>query len=649
VAAIGRVEAATKYPPEVYGKSHRSQVLTTAALGYAARGWPVLPCNEDKEPLIKDWPSRATTNQHQIRAWWERWPNANVAIVTGGRSGILALDVDNPASLDALEAEHGPLPATRKHGTGSGGVHHLFHYPVGTDVRNSASKIATGLDVRGERGYIIAPPSRTTRPYALLDDLPLANAPAWLLEKLRSPHKGASGSAGIAPRPSTTTDLDGPPIPEGTRNDTLASIAGRLHNGTRHLDTLAGELQDINAARCAPPLPDVEVWRIAASIYGTSPCSPSTTATPEALEALAKVEAALWTAPWPGMGGRSERDTLIAAIKRGRLHGKLTPAGVRISLDYGTLALEAGVSKRALLDYWRGGKRKLGIISRLKRGGWLRSDNAERKAREAGAFIISVPRAQFHHSTSGGEYLKNPRYACGETLRAPRLRWGYPGIKRLGKTRGAVIDTLEAAGSSLTLEVLADALHHKRPRDMRRRVIPALERHGMVECVGDRVRLTTGYLDALERRREATGEIAAETRDRERNKRKTLERRERLAGRDTRIPVSDAERAAVEELREIAESEGMRRSWRAQRRAMRDAQGAPAGEIAELESAPEPEPEIVEALAEFLRHNPHRTTESPSWLAVAVWAHMDLPVKPAPNQVESAMLEIPKRREGVAA
>jgi len=150
------------------------------------------------------------------------------------------------------------------------------------------------------------------------------------------------------------------------------------------------------------------------------------------------------------------------------------------------------------------------------------------------------------------------------------LRWGYPGIKRLGKTRGAVLDVLQASGGTLTIGDLANALHHKRPRDLRRRLLPPLEQKNMVECSGDTVSLTPDYLEALERRREATGEIAAETRDRERNKRKSAERRERLAGRDAQIAPSDAERAAVEELRVIAESERARRSARAQRRAMRD-------------------------------------------------------------------------------
>ena len=142
------------------------------------------------------------------------------------------------------------------------------------------------------------------------------------------------------------------------------------------------------------------------------------------------------------------------------------------------LAVEAGVSKKTLT-------RKGGVLAQLKAEGVIRSDNAGRRATEAGAFILLTPlRAKGTHSPSETEHLKNPEVTCGYPLRAPRLRWGYPGIKRLGKTRGAVLDVLEAAGGALPLETLYARLHPDkdpgdrrrwRPRDMRRRVLTPLE------------------------------------------------------------------------------------------------------------------------------------------------------------------------------
>jgi hypothetical protein len=133
-----------------------------AALKYAENGWPVFPCGIDKKPLVAGGFKSATTDLAQIVAWWTQWPDASIGCPTGSMSGFWVFDVDTPngpASLEALEAEHGPLPATREQRTGSGGRHLFFKWIEGREVRNSASKLGPGLDVRGEGGYVILPPS----------------------------------------------------------------------------------------------------------------------------------------------------------------------------------------------------------------------------------------------------------------------------------------------------------------------------------------------------------------------------------------------------------------------------------------------------------------------------------------------------------
>ncbi|THJ23657.1 bifunctional DNA primase/polymerase, partial [Candidatus Frankia alpina] len=106
--------------------------LRRAAWYYAGLGWPVIPiappdaavARPGKQPLVRDWPAAASTSPQQIQAWWERWPDANVGIVTGRRSGlgILDLDVDKggTASLAAVESRVGCLPGTVTVMTGSG-------------------------------------------------------------------------------------------------------------------------------------------------------------------------------------------------------------------------------------------------------------------------------------------------------------------------------------------------------------------------------------------------------------------------------------------------------------------------------------------------------------------------------------------------
>jgi len=155
--------------------------LKKAALAYADRGWPVFPVhsplpsgngctckkgsnckNIGKHPRTKSGFKDATTDPTQIERWWRRWPDANIGIPTGKVSGLFVLDVDRKhGGLDSFEklvALHG-RPKTLYSRTGSGGLHGVFRYPKNQEIRN-ATGILPGLDIRGEGGYILVPPSR---------------------------------------------------------------------------------------------------------------------------------------------------------------------------------------------------------------------------------------------------------------------------------------------------------------------------------------------------------------------------------------------------------------------------------------------------------------------------------------------------------
>lgn len=113
----------------------------------------------------------------------------NVGILTGEPSGIFVLDVDPKGggveSMKALRAQHGPLPQTFTVQTGTGGWHFYFQIPD-FGVRNSASKIANGVDVRGDGGMVVGPGSVSwAGPYNIVNNVPVAPAPDWLLETLR--------------------------------------------------------------------------------------------------------------------------------------------------------------------------------------------------------------------------------------------------------------------------------------------------------------------------------------------------------------------------------------------------------------------------------------------------------------------------------
>ena len=171
----------------------RRELLIEAAIFYAGLGWPVLPLrSSDKRPLgtlvphgLKD----ATTDLSLLTRWWTDQPDANLGIRTGREAGIVALDIDprhgGDSSLAQLQGSFGDLPCTATSLTGGGGRHLLLRHP-GLQIPNGVHKLGSGVDVRGEGGYIVAPPSLHPsgcryrwefRPEAV----PPAPIPAWLL------------------------------------------------------------------------------------------------------------------------------------------------------------------------------------------------------------------------------------------------------------------------------------------------------------------------------------------------------------------------------------------------------------------------------------------------------------------------------------
>lgn len=141
----------------------------SAALALAAKGIPVFPCVANaKNPLTARGLHDASTDPDVVNAWAQRWPQANLAIPTGNRSGLVAIDIDRKggvdglATLTAIEIDLGQLPTTLTAATPSGGEHRFFVVPS-TEIRNSAGKLAgynaPGFDVRGEGGYVLVAPS----------------------------------------------------------------------------------------------------------------------------------------------------------------------------------------------------------------------------------------------------------------------------------------------------------------------------------------------------------------------------------------------------------------------------------------------------------------------------------------------------------
>lgn len=207
----------------------------------------------------------ASKNPEKIELWFANNPH-NIGIATGAVSGIVALDIDprhdGDETLRQLEDRHGALPFTWRFLTGGGGEHILFRHP-GTRIANSASSLGRGIDVRGDGGYIVAPPSMHIcgRNYAISvdhgpDEAPLADPPGWLLERLvKSKQNTTSGKPGRRDWRQHAIDVYG----EGQRNDAVARLTGHLLRARVDPRVCLTLVIAWNRLHCLPPLDDDEV------------------------------------------------------------------------------------------------------------------------------------------------------------------------------------------------------------------------------------------------------------------------------------------------------------------------------------------------------------------------------------------------------
>ncbi len=168
--------------------------LPGAALWYASRGIPVFPCRpRAKEPLTDHGFHDASADFEQVRAWWRRWPQANIGIPTGEPSGWLVVDIDprhgGDRTIEELIERHGRWPDTAEALTGGGGRHVIFRHESGL----KCGEIAEGIDLKTTGGYIIASPSvHPSGGRYCWDGLDgaealarLVHAPGWLLRIAR--------------------------------------------------------------------------------------------------------------------------------------------------------------------------------------------------------------------------------------------------------------------------------------------------------------------------------------------------------------------------------------------------------------------------------------------------------------------------------
>jgi len=262
-----------------------SNIKLKAALKYQSMGLSVIPVKANKKPYIKWEPYQSSAaDEKQIRSWWSKWPGANIGLVTGKVSNIIALDADSQEGHDAVfefipETLEFPIAKTPR------GYHNYFAYQPG--LRSGPSNLKD-CDIKTDGGYIIAPPSKNGegQDYAWLEGLKItdvspANMPDFLFQTLQNGHAHHEGAhtraynkermhsstqgetnakhfSGETKQSETFRNKRNIGFEEGFRDETLFHIASCLNRGGMDADN-AREILCFIGAHCSPPFPDKEI------------------------------------------------------------------------------------------------------------------------------------------------------------------------------------------------------------------------------------------------------------------------------------------------------------------------------------------------------------------------------------------------------
>jgi hypothetical protein len=259
--------------------------MLAAALWYPEHlRWPIFPlhgivkgkctCSDPeckspgKHPLTPHGCKDATLDSTIVRAWWTKWPFANIGLATGKQSGVDVLDADprhyGNETLWTLEQQYGELPTTVMGISGSLGPHFYFQHVDGT--KNSEGDIGEGLDLRTTGGYAVVPPSLhfSGRRYCWEgashpSETPIAAYPEWLLTLARGRTNGNGRTATLAaPVPDK--------IPHGTQHHTLVSFGGSMRRRGADEEEIFAALWAMNTRRCEKPGSEKDIRKMARSL-----------------------------------------------------------------------------------------------------------------------------------------------------------------------------------------------------------------------------------------------------------------------------------------------------------------------------------------------------------------------------------------------
>jgi putative DNA primase/helicase len=215
------------------------------------------PCNHPgKHPLTKNGFYDASSDINKIQNWLQKYPQANWGLVTGEKSRLVIIDIDQKSSgfetwAGLTQTLLSPIDTliTR---TGNGGKHLWFWLPPTINISSRAGALGPGVDIKANGGYIVVPPSKTTQPYVFetaFDTNHIAPLPDWILEIL---------ARKVEPKPIIPNGK----IPEGHRHQALVSTAVRLRSNGRSADDIRDELfilRDQNLEAGSDPISNAEI------------------------------------------------------------------------------------------------------------------------------------------------------------------------------------------------------------------------------------------------------------------------------------------------------------------------------------------------------------------------------------------------------
>jgi hypothetical protein len=232
--------------------------------------WAVFPVNpKTKTPYFRGWQEIASSNPDEIEDIFSGLQYAAIGVCTGKASALVCIDMDERAEYSGLsnyQKAGFELPNCPTAQTPSGGCHLYFKQPQAR-IKNSASLIARGVDVRGEGGYIISPPSHTLygayswkcSPKTVLNGP--VEMPSRLLEAIQNPTKKQK-SAKVRSRLASQILT---PILEGSRNQEMTRRIGFLL--AKYDASHSWEMTKmVNRECCLPPLDETELSKTFNSI-----------------------------------------------------------------------------------------------------------------------------------------------------------------------------------------------------------------------------------------------------------------------------------------------------------------------------------------------------------------------------------------------